>query len=43
MPGESEIEIRQVFEVEDFGPEFAPELRTQEERLREHKEKGANR
>ena len=27
MPGESEIEIRQVFEAEDFGPEFAPELR----------------
>jgi hypothetical protein len=43
MPGESEIEIRQVFEAEDFGPEFAPELRAQEERLREHIEKGANR
>jgi hypothetical protein len=33
-PGESEIEIRQVFEAEDFGPEFTPELREQEERLR---------
>ena len=34
MPGESEIEIRQVFEAEDFGTEFTPELREQEERLR---------
>ena len=34
MPGESEIEIRQVFEAEDFGAEFTPELRQQEERLR---------
>jgi hypothetical protein len=35
-PGaESEIEIRQVFEAEDFGAEFTPELREQEERLRE--------
>jgi len=32
---ESEIEIRQVFEAEDFGAEFTPELRAQEERLRE--------
>jgi hypothetical protein len=32
--GEGEIEIRQVFEAEDFGPEFTPELREQEERLR---------
>jgi len=31
---ESEIEIRQVFEAEDFGPEFTPELREQEDRLR---------
>ena len=31
---ETEIEIRQVFEAEDFGPEFTPELREQEERLR---------
>jgi len=34
MPGESEIEIRQVFEAEDFGAEFTPELREQEQRLR---------
>ena len=34
LPGESEIEIRQVFEAEDFGAEFSPELRRQEERLR---------
>jgi hypothetical protein len=34
MPGESEIEIRQIFEAEDFGAEFTPELRKQEERLR---------
>lgn len=31
---ESEIEIRQIFEAEDFGDEFTPELREQEERLR---------
>jgi hypothetical protein len=31
---ESEIEIRPVFEAEDFGAEFTPELREQEERLR---------
>jgi hypothetical protein len=30
----SEIEIRQVFEAEDFGAEFTPELREQEERIR---------
>ena len=34
MPGESEIELRQVFEADDFGKEFTPELRAQEERLR---------
>ena len=35
FPGsDSEIEIRQLFETEDFGPEFTPELREQEERLR---------
>jgi hypothetical protein len=33
MPGPSEIEIRQVFEAEDFGAEFTPELRKQEERV----------
>ena len=39
MQGESEIEIRQVFEAEDFGAEFTPELRAQEERLRAESEK----
>jgi hypothetical protein len=39
MPGESEIEIRQVFEAEDFGEEFTPELRAQEERLRAEAER----
>jgi hypothetical protein len=34
MPGDSEIEIRQVFEAEDFGAELTPELRAQEARLR---------
>jgi hypothetical protein len=33
MPGDSEIEIRQVFEAEDFGEEFTPELREQEKRV----------
>ena len=33
-PSESEIEIRQIFENEDFGAEFTPELREQEDRLR---------
>jgi hypothetical protein len=32
---EGEVEIRQVFEAEDFGDEFTPELREQEERLRQ--------
>ena len=41
MPGESEIEIRQVLEAEDFGAEFTPELREQEERLRTQVEKQA--
>jgi hypothetical protein len=34
MPGDSEIEIRQLFEAADFGAEFTPELREQEEHLR---------
>jgi hypothetical protein len=34
MEGESDIEIRQVFEMEDFGAEMTPELREQEDRLR---------
>jgi hypothetical protein len=40
MPNEeSEIEIRQVFEAEDFGAEFTPELREQEDRVRAEIEK----
>jgi hypothetical protein len=34
MPGDSEIEIRQIFEAEDFGDNFPPEARAAEERLR---------
>jgi hypothetical protein len=34
MEGESEVEIRPVFEAEDFGAEFTPELREQEDRIR---------
>jgi hypothetical protein len=33
--GGTEVELRQVFEAEDFGEEFTPELREQEERLRQ--------
>jgi len=33
MPGDSELEIRPVFEAEDFGEEFTPELREQEKRV----------
>lgn len=40
MPGEeTELEIRQVFEAEDFGQEFTPELKAQEDRLRAEIEK----
>ena len=40
MPGEeAELEIRPLFEAEDFGKEFTPELRAQEERLREQIER----
>jgi hypothetical protein len=39
MTSESEIEIRPVFEAEDFGEAFTPELREQEERLRAEVEK----
>jgi hypothetical protein len=35
---ECEVELRPVFEAEDFGAEFTPELRAQEERLRERVE-----
>jgi hypothetical protein len=41
MPTESEIEIRPVFEAEDFGAEFTPELRAQEDRLRAQVERQA--
>ena len=34
MEGDSEIEIRQIFEMEDFGDAITPELREQEERMR---------
>jgi len=41
-PGQdSEIEIRQVFEAEDFGAELTPELREQEDRIRKDSEKNA--
>ena len=33
MPGDSEIEIRQIFDADDFGAEFTPELREREARL----------
>lgn len=36
---ESEVEIRQIFEAEDFGAEYTPELREQEDRIREQVEK----
>ena len=42
MPGEAEIEIRQVFEAEDFGAEFTPELREQEERSRSRRSEAAH-
>ena len=38
MPGPSEIEIRPIFEYEDFCEEFTRDLREQEERLREEME-----
>ena len=42
MPGtEAEIEIRQVFEAEDFGDALPPEVREQEERLRAQTENRA--
>ena len=47
MEGDSDIEIRQVFEADDFGEAFTPELREQEERLRaqaaEQQKKAASR
>ncbi|MFN2637746.1 MAG: YciI family protein [Gemmatimonadaceae bacterium] len=42
MPGsDSEIEIRQIFEAEDFGEAFTPELRQQEDRIRAQAENNA--
>lgn len=41
LEGECEVEIRQVFENDDFGEEFTPELREQEDRLRAEIEKQA--
>lgn len=38
MPGRSEIEIRPVFEMEDFGEAFTEELREQEQQLRDRLE-----
>jgi hypothetical protein len=44
MPGEdAELEIRPIFEAEDFGKEYTPELRAQEDRLREEIERQKNR
>ncbi len=40
MESDSDIEIRQVFEAEDFGAEFTPELRAQEQRLRDEIDSG---
>ena len=42
MLGPSEIEIRPIFEAEDFGAEFTPELREQEDRLRAQTESDAS-
>jgi len=39
MPGESEIEIRPIFEADDFGEAFTPELRAKEEELRSRSER----
>jgi hypothetical protein len=44
MPNEdSDIEIRQIFEAEDFGPEFTPEMREYERRIGEQMAKNAGR
>ena len=41
--GGTEVEIRQIFEADDFGAEFTPELREQENRIRAQVEANANR
>jgi len=43
MPGDSEIEIRQIFSPEDFGPALTPELKAKEESLRAESEARAKR
>ena len=43
MPGDSEIEIRQIFSPEDFGPALTPELKAKEESLRAESERRAKR
>jgi len=44
MPGEEgELEIRPIFEAEDFGKEYTPELRAQDDRLRDEIERQKNR
>ena len=44
MPGEdAELEIRPIFEADDFGKELTPELRAQEQRLRDEVERQKNR
>ncbi len=40
---ESELELRPVFEAEDFGAEFTPELREQEDRIRQQAERNTQR
>ncbi len=41
--GDTEVELRQVFEAEDFGKEYTPELRAQEDRIRAQAEANAGR
>ncbi|HNW61706.1 MAG: YciI family protein [Burkholderiales bacterium] len=43
MPGDSEIEIRPLFEAADFGAEFTPELQAREDRLRAEVDAAAKR
>lgn len=43
MPGDSDIEIRPLFEAEDFGAEYTAEVRAQEERLRAQIEQAGGR
>jgi hypothetical protein len=41
--GDTEVEIRQIFEADDFGAEYTPELRAQEDRIRAQAEANVNR